>query len=96
MLAQARRRAADAQRTADLASAFVPGLAQGGIVPATPGGRLVNVGEGGEAEAIIPLSRMQERQRLDVTIRVEGDDERIIEVVNVAADRGNLNVQVAT
>ena len=36
----------------------IPQLADGGIVPATPGGRLVNVGEGGQAEAIIPLSRM--------------------------------------
>ena len=37
----------------------IPQLADGGIVPATPGGRLVNVGEGGQAEAIIPLSRMK-------------------------------------
>jgi len=36
----------------------IPQLAEGGIVPATPGGRLVNVAEGGQAEAIIPLSKM--------------------------------------
>ena len=34
----------------------VPHLAQGGIVPATPGGRLVLVGEAGRDEAVIPLS----------------------------------------
>lgn len=34
----------------------IPRLARGGIVPATPGGRLVRVAEGGHAEAIVPLS----------------------------------------
>lgn len=33
----------------------IPGLADGGIVPATPGGRVVRVAEAGKAEAIIPL-----------------------------------------
>lgn len=36
----------------------VPRLAQGGIVPATPGGRLVRVAEAGEDEAVIPLSKL--------------------------------------
>lgn len=36
----------------------IPRLAQGGIVPATPGGRVVRVAEAGEAEAIIPLSKL--------------------------------------
>lgn len=40
-----------------LAVPQIPLLAQGGIVPATPGGRLVRVGEGGRDEAIIPLGR---------------------------------------
>jgi hypothetical protein len=35
-----------------------PQLAHGGIVSATPGGTLVNVGEGGEDEAVIPLSKL--------------------------------------
>jgi hypothetical protein len=35
----------------------IPRLAAGGIVPATPGGRVVRVAEAGQAEAIIPLSR---------------------------------------
>jgi hypothetical protein len=36
----------------------IPNFATGGIVPATPGGRLINVAEAGEAEAIVPLSKM--------------------------------------
>ena len=36
--------------------AAIPQLANGGIAPAVPGGTLVNVGEGGKAEAIIPLN----------------------------------------
>ena len=34
----------------------IPLLAEGGIVPATPGGRLVRVGEGKYDEAVIPLT----------------------------------------
>lgn len=34
----------------------IPQLAAGGIVPATPGGMLVNVGEGGQDEVVAPLS----------------------------------------
>lgn len=35
----------------------IPQLAEGGIVPARPGGTLVNVGEGGQDEAVVPLGR---------------------------------------
>ena len=42
-----------------LAPPRIPRLAEGGIVPATPGGRIVHVAEAGEAEAIIPLSRLR-------------------------------------
>jgi hypothetical protein len=35
----------------------VPELAEGGIVPATPGGRIVKVAEAGQAEAIVPLDK---------------------------------------
>lgn len=44
----------------DLIEGFsnIPGYASGGIVPATPGGQLSLVGEGGQAEAIIPLDRL--------------------------------------
>lgn len=36
----------------------IPYLARGGIIPATPGGRLILAGEGGEDEAVIPLSAL--------------------------------------
>ena len=36
----------------------IPHLAEGGIVPATSGGRLVRVAEAGEDEAVIPLSKL--------------------------------------
>lgn len=38
----------------------IPRLAQGGIIPATQGGRLALVGEGGEDEAVIPLSKLRD------------------------------------
>src|SRR5690606_1138799 len=37
----------------------IPRLAQGGIVPATPGGRIVRVAEAGQGEAVIPLDRLE-------------------------------------
>lgn len=36
----------------------IPKFADGGVVPATPGGRIVQVAEAGQAEAIIPLSKL--------------------------------------
>ena len=36
----------------------VMGLAEGGFVPATPGGRQVILAEGGEGEFVIPASKM--------------------------------------
>lgn len=38
----------------------IPRLAEGGIVPATSGGRLAVIGEGGEDEAVIPLSKLRD------------------------------------
>jgi len=35
----------------------IPRLAEGGVVPATPGGRLVRVAEAGESEVVAPLSK---------------------------------------
>ncbi|MEV4447794.1 MULTISPECIES: hypothetical protein [Streptomyces] len=43
----------------DLSPIPVPQLAQGGIVRARTGGTLALVGEGGEPEAVIPLSRLE-------------------------------------
>ncbi len=42
----------------------IPTLGHGGIVPATPGGRIVRVSEAGRDEAIIPLPRRGHRTRL--------------------------------
>lgn len=40
-----------------LSTPDIPRLADGGIVPATPGGTLAILGEGGQDEAVIPLPR---------------------------------------
>lgn len=45
----------------------IPRLAQGGIVPASPGGILANIGEGNEAEAVIPLSKLDKMLSGDAT-----------------------------
>lgn len=41
----------------------IPQLADGGVVPASPGGTLVNVGEGGEDEVVAPLSSLPDVAR---------------------------------
>jgi phage-related protein len=41
-----------------LSKVSIPRLADGGVVLPSPGGSLVNVAEGGQAEAIIPLDRL--------------------------------------
>jgi len=38
----------------------IPRLAEGGVVPATPGGRLVRVAEAGESEVVAPLSKFND------------------------------------
>ena len=38
----------------------MPSLAEGGIIPARPGGTVFRGGEGGEAEGIIPLSKLNQ------------------------------------
>lgn len=43
---------------ATAAKSLIPEMAEGGVVPATPGGKIVKVAEAGQAEAIIPLSRL--------------------------------------
>jgi len=37
----------------------LPRLAEGGIVPAQPGGILANIAEGGKSEAVIPLDKLE-------------------------------------
>jgi hypothetical protein len=38
----------------------IPRLAEGGIIMPQPGGVLANIGEGGQAEAVIPLDRLKD------------------------------------
>jgi hypothetical protein len=45
----------------------IPYLAEGGIVPATPGGRLARLAEGGEDEAVVPLSKLDAKVQQAVT-----------------------------
>ncbi len=53
-------------------------LAEGGIVPATPGGRLAVIGEGGQDEAVIPLSKLDGL--------VGGNKTLVIENMNISND----------
>jgi TP901 family phage tail tape measure protein len=47
----------------------IPRLATGGIIPATPGGRLALIGEGGRDEAVVPLPRgWRDGSSLGVTV----------------------------
>jgi hypothetical protein len=52
----------------------IPGLANGGIVKASPGGTLALIGEGGKDEAVIPLDRMGSMGGNNITINVQGAD----------------------
>jgi len=62
---------------------WVPGFASGGYVPATPGGRIIRVAEGGEGEYIIPQSRIgrmsgSSGNTINLTINAPGGDPRVI------------------
>ena len=73
-----------------LPSISIPGLQHGGIVPATPGGRIIRVAEAGQDEAIVPLNQARGRGggfggggntyilQIDAS---GGDPERIAEVL---------------
>lgn len=63
-----------------LHGAHIPGFASGGIVPATPGGRLIRVAEGGQDEAIVPLGNTRNlpqiqqpapQQNIDLNITIQ-------------------------
>lgn len=58
----------------------LPRLAKGGIVPATAGGRLAILGEGGQDEAVIPLNKLKDftggnetNQTVNISTVVLGD-----------------------
>jgi hypothetical protein len=64
----------------------IPQLAKGGIVPATSGGMLALLGEGGQDEAVIPLPR----GGTTTTVPNSGGGNGRITVVVVASDREGL------
>ena len=76
----------------------IPQAAAGGIVPARPGGTLVNVGEAGLSEAIIPLSAMRPSMmsemgavNLEATIVANVPlDVEVAKVTAAAARRGRV------
>ncbi|WP_433793936.1 phage tail tape measure protein [Actinoplanes sp. CA-252034] len=65
----------------------IPMLAKGGIVPATRGGRLVGVAEGGEAEAVAPLSKLAAMIREAVRGEASAGESSIPEVHVYVGDR---------
>jgi hypothetical protein len=65
-------------------------LAEGGIVPATPGGRLALIGEGGHDEAVVPLKPGMGLGTTEITIDMRGAivaDERQFEQMVIRALR---------
>jgi len=56
----------------------IPGLANGGIVKASPGGTLALIGEGGKDEAVIPLDRAGGMGGNNITINVQGGDPQAV------------------
>ncbi|MFY1658580.1 hypothetical protein [Micromonospora sp. WMMD1274] len=74
----------------------IPMLKDGGVVRATPGGRIVGVGEGGEDEAVIPLSKLSSvlggMVRIEVSgkLRAEGRDLVLVLREDIAQAGGNV------
>lgn len=74
---------------------LIPALAQGGIVPATRGGRIIRVSEAGYPEAIVPLKRgMGGMGGGNVNITFTGPIygiDQLSQAVMVAAEKASLN-----
>ncbi|ROO51468.1 phage-related minor tail protein [Micromonospora sp. Llam0] len=86
-----------------LSTPNIPYLADGGIVPATPGGRLAVIGEGRYDEAVVPLprgARDLDGGGGDTTVLFEGDGSRLmallLEIIReLVRIKGRGNVQLA-
>jgi len=62
--------------------AGIPQMASGGVVKARPGGTLVNVGEAGRDEAIVPLgSGAGGGGNTYVTINTQADPQMVIDAI---------------
>ena len=76
----------------------IPGFASGGIVPATPGGRIIRVAEGGRPEAIVPLGRQGMRAPIEITLNNYGSIgtdslmDELIKGINLAMERGEISL----
>jgi len=64
-------------------SANKPQLAQGAVILPTAGGTDVTVGEGGQAEAVIPLDRLDEMLSKRKANEAPGEDSMIHLVANL-------------
>lgn len=76
----------------------IPLLADGGIIPATPGGRLAVIGEGGEDEAVIPLSKLAAMgggRQMTVRIELAGPAEVQRLLRKIVQNQGGGSVQDA-
>lgn len=69
----------------------LPKLADGGIVPSTIGGRQVIVGEGGQSEAIIPLSKLSSMMQLPNN-NVQAQPAQINVTVNAGMGADGANI----
>jgi len=96
-LAAAIRAAAAAARAAEILrvgrawGGGVPEFADGGIVPATPGGQIVRVGEGGSSETIIPNNDPARAMQL---LNQSGLSNMFSPVVNVFVGNSQLNAYI--
>ncbi|OKI47237.1 hypothetical protein [Micromonospora sp. CB01531] len=79
----------------------IPFLGDGGVVRATPGGRLVNVAERGEDEAVIPLSKLgslggHSELRITGELVARGSDLVLVLRENIAGLGGDVQKAVGT
>ncbi|WP_431892654.1 hypothetical protein [Micromonospora haikouensis] len=86
---------------ASLNTPNIPYLANGGIVRATPGGRLAVVGEGREDEAVIPLSKLAgiggpRELRITGELVARGSDLVLVLRDQIAGLGGNVQQAVGT
>ena len=74
-------------------------LAEGGIIPASPGGTLATIGEGGQAEAVIPLDKI-DKQNAEQNKRLKKLEDKLEETLQLFTlsfnpIQGTLAMQIA-
>ena len=79
-----------------MAKVSLPRLANGGIVPSQIGGQQVTVGEGGQAEAIIPLNRLSDMMTLPKKAPAQGSSVNVTINAGMGADGGSIAKQLVT